>query len=422
MSKKQELLFLESEKFGSLYYHNVYSFYDEPLIFTALNEYEQLYFCYSLGCDQTHDRWIIVPTSQGKVNKLEQKDIPIVQMIQSSSKAKVILAKIDLESSELTEEILLAKNLPFKMPIESIFIRENINYDGKRKHSHRIRIAKKSSVAIISETLNQVSELFGEFCRNFLNKHNISVSFYPKDAVVGSFVYRVKTETNDKAVFENEGYQLLSGISSRDNLVSILSEKQVDLRIVKKLFDLIASNDIEIQFIDESSTKTILELNPQYISSVMPEIDDKLNLYLDSTMVPQADNLDRVKLYLELLLDSKSVTSENLGVDPRQVKYYRDACIILSLIHDYSALTPLGSRIATSNDENEWVRLIQRQFEESECGDFWMRKQNVDSLLQINEESAADFLIENCNGLSETTSRRRAQTFKSWVRRFKQLS
>lgn len=422
MSTRNDLLFLKSERCGSLFYHNVYSYYDEPLIFTAMNGYDQLYFCYSLGCDQTHDRWIIVPTSQEKINRLEQKDIPIIQMIQPSSSAKVLMVKVSLETSEIIEDFQIAKKLPYKMPANDIFIRENINYDGRRKHSHRIRIAKKSNKLIISETLNKVSEVFGEFCRNYLSKHDISVSFYPRDAVIGSFVYRVKTETKNEDEFKSKGYELLSKVSSQEDFLSSLNGQEVDLRIIRKLFDLIGTNDIEIQLIDEDTTQTILELAPSYVASVLPEIDDKLGSYLDSTMVPQADNLDRIKLYLNIIDNKRVVTSQGLGVDPRQVSYYRDACKLLSLIHDYSSLTPLGLKVATSQDESEWVKIIKRQFEESDCGHLWMSNQGVDTILNISEESAVDFLIENCNGLSESTSRRRAQTLKAWVKTFKQFA
>ncbi|HIF8869468.1 TPA: DUF6575 domain-containing protein [Vibrio cholerae] len=422
MSAKDDLLFLTSSRCGSLYYHNVYSYYDEPLIFTALNEYDQLFFCYSLGCDEQHDRWIIVPASQEKVNRLEQKDIPIVHMIKPSVSAKVLLTKIGLDTNEVSEEFVVAKKLPYKMPQDNVFIRENINYDGRRKHSHRIRIAKKSNKDIISETLNQVSEVFGEFCRHYLKKHEISVSFYPRDAVEGSFVYRVKTATKDEIDFRTKGYELLSKVSSHEDFLSSLEAQEIDLRIVRKLFDLIGSNDIEIQLIDEDSTQTILGLEPNYVEELLPDINDKLGSYLDSTMVPQADSLERIRLYLNIVDRNRVVTAKELGVEPRQVSYYRDACKLLSLIHDYSSLTPLGMKVAASQNDEEWVKIIQRQFEESDCGHIWMLKQDVSSILDIQENSAAEFLIENCNGLSDNTSRRRAQTLKSWVRKFKEFT
>lgn len=142
-------------------------------------------------------------------------------MIKPSVSAKVLLTKIGLDTNEVSEEFVVAKKLPYKMPQDNVFIRENINYDGRRKHSHRIRIAKKSNKDIISETLNQVSEVFGEFCRHYLKKHEISVSFYPRDAVEGSFVYRVKTATKDEIDFRTKGYELLSKVSSHEDFCRV---------------------------------------------------------------------------------------------------------------------------------------------------------------------------------------------------------
>ncbi|MBF4376092.1 hypothetical protein EAY46_24205, partial [Vibrio anguillarum] len=129
-----------------------------------------------------------------------------------------------------------------------------------------------------------------------------------------------------------------------EDFLSSLEAQEIDLRIVRKLFDLIGSNDIEIQLIDEDSTQTILGLESNYVEQLLPDINDKLGSYLDSTMVPQADNLDRIKLYLSIVDRNRVVTAKELGVDPRQVSYYRDACKLLSLVHDYSSLTPLGMK------------------------------------------------------------------------------
>lgn len=422
MTTKDELLFLKSDQCGTLYYHNVYSFYDEPLIFSALNEFDQLFFCYSLGCDETHDRWIIVPTSQDKINQLEQKDIPIIKMMRSNAQSKVIHINIDLNSSAASESMEFFRKLDYLMPSDDVFIRENINYDGKRNFSHRLSIDKLSGAEIASETLNQVSERFVEFCRSYLNKHDILVQFFPKDAVPGSFVYRLKASSGDEEQFRSTGYELLSNISSSEIFTQSLQEQEVDLRVVRKLFDLIGTKNIKVQLVDVASTQTILNLEPEYIENMIPVIDDMLDTYLDSSMVPQADNLERVKLYLNLVNESRIVTPEKLGIALRQVSYYRDACSHLSLINDYLFLTPLGSKVAASEDMLEWIPILQRQFEESDCGNKWMLNQKVDSILDIDEDSAGKFLIDNCNGLSDKTSLRRARTLTSWVKNFKEIA
>src|SRR5690606_27437167 len=126
----------------------------------------------------------------------------ITGMIKQAGKIRILLLEIDLNDFSIKESLINSKGLNFKMPNDNIFIHENINYDGRRKHTHRIRIAKTSSSEIMSEVLNKVSEVFGEFCRHYLRKHDISVSLFPQDAVEGSFVYRVKTKAKDDYLFK----------------------------------------------------------------------------------------------------------------------------------------------------------------------------------------------------------------------------
>jgi hypothetical protein len=421
MTTKADLLFLTSDKYGPLYYHNVYSFYEEPITFSALNEFGQLYFCYSLGLDDNyeHDQWLIVPISEQKINKLEQKDIPIVKAIQQSSNSNVLFTKINLESNKIIEVFQSSRNPCYLLPDASIFINENINYDGTRKYTHRIRIAKENSKDIVSALLDKASIAFSAFCKNYLSKFDISNNFYPHDAVEGSFVYRVKADSKEE--LQSKGHSILSSISNKKEFLASLDAREIDLRIVVKLFNILLANKLQIQLIDEDSTNAVVTLTPNYVSELLHEVDLRLGSYLDSSMVPQADNLDRLKLYLQLTSENGFVTPESLKVDKRQVDYYRDACKILSLTHSYSTLTPLGIKALNAENERDYVKIIQRQFEETECGSIWMLKYEVDSLVNIKEETAADFLINNCNGLSESTSRRRAQTLKSWVKKFKKF-
>ena len=422
MTTKSKLLFLVSDKFGPLYYHNVYAFYDEPITFTALNEFGQLYFCYSLGLDDSnkYDQWLIVPISEERANKLEQKDIPILKAIQQTKESKVLFVKIDIESNECIESMENTKNTSYILPTSEVYICENINYDGKRKHTHRIRIAKENNTPIVSGVLDNASTYFGNFCKTYLRKFDISTNFFPQDAIRGSFVYRVKAESVSELY--SKGHSILNNIADKQEFLLALDNREIDLRVVRKLFDLLLSNKLVIQLIDENSTETILELSSDYVKELLKEVDNRLSDYLDSSMVPQADNLDRIKSYLYIYNTEGFVTAKALGVEERQVGYYRGACLNLSLIHNYAKLTPLGMKALIAKDEQEYIQIIQRQFEETECGNIWMLKEGVTSIVDINEGSATKFLIENCNGLSPKTSARRAQTLKAWVRKFKEFT
>lgn len=420
MTKQADLLFMSCAAFGDLYYHNVYSFYGEPVIFTAQNSFSQLFFCYSLGCDGELERWLITPLSAERAIQLEQKDIPIIKAISASKQDYVLLISINIDNGEQSESWKKFSDLDFLMPESDVFISENVNWDGKRKHTHKIRISKEGESDIFASYIGNLTGAFTDFFRNFLDSHDIKSNFFPKDAVPGSFVFRVKTDNVEQ--LRSEGYQLLEKFSNRKDFIGLLEQRKIDLRLLRRLFDIQLERKLNIELIDEESTESVFSLNLSQINEYLSEVDIRLSSYLNSTMVPQADSFESIRSYLQLLHDNGVVTESSFGKTERQVSYYRDACRLLSLIHDYNTLTPVGIKAINAEDEETFVQIIRTQFENTDCCSIWMVKQQVDSVIEIDENSAADFLIENCSGLSENTARRRSQTLVAWIKKFKEFA
>lgn len=421
MTTKNELLFLKSERFGKLNYHNVYNFYDEPLFFTALNEFQQPFLCYSLGFIEDKDTWLIKPISSGDVLKLEQKQLSIYGALVSSASSKIVVTERCFETlNSVNENFKVASKLPYEMPIETRYIRESVNWDGKREYSHKVRFSRRNNLPITEEVLGKASQAFGSFIKNFLKQFDVRPKFLPIDAVPGSFIYRVKAEGADD--LQTKGYAAISQLSQIGSFKDVLDTKDIDLRTLRRLLDILAYEGVQVDFIDATSMENILSLNEDIAENYITEVDDRLGSYLDSTMVPQANDLNKLRKYLQLIEDYGHVTPANLGVDKRNVAYYRDACSELSLTHSYSKLTPIGTKALTAQTENEFMLIIQRQFEETECGSIWMHNQNVTSMLDIDEKSASEFLINSCKGLNEGTSKRRASTLKTWVKKFKEAN
>ena len=106
MSEKN--LFIEN-RFGRLSYHNVYSVYDIPLIFSAKNEYGQDYFCYFLGYESTNntEKWLIIPTSESIINKLEQKDISIRKILMPNENSLGILTLVYCQTLNVSSENII---------------------------------------------------------------------------------------------------------------------------------------------------------------------------------------------------------------------------------------------------------------------------------------------------------------------------
>lgn len=423
MTKKSELIFKKTPRFGTLYYHNAYHIYMEPLIFSAYNEYEQLFFCYSLGMDDNNnfDRWIITPISEMLLNSIEQKNRPIIDAIVQKSKDTIYVIEENINTNQIEEKEIKFSKCPYLMPKNNIFIYENINLDGTRKHSHKIRLSNQTGTKILSEKLSQVSELFVSFCKNYLRSFQIPLSMYSEDAVQGSFIFRVKV--NDaELVNEKGGFVKLSEVSDETKFFEYLDNRDIDQRKLKELLDTVIENKLTIEFIDEGTTNAVFTITSEYANKIIGNVNDKLFSYLDSTMVPQADRLDSILEYLRILDQNGFVDEISFGKDIRQVSYYRDACRLLSLVHSYGALTPVGLKVIASDNFDDFLKLIERQFENTECCSIWMAQQSVSSVRDLDEHTAEKFLIDNCKNLSENTSKRRAKTLKSWVRSFKTLN
>lgn len=428
MSEKN--LFIEN-RFGRLSYHNVYSVYDIPLIFSAKNEYGQNYFCYFLGYESTNntEKWLIIPTSESIINKLEQKDISIRKILMPNENSLGILTLVDCETLDvISEDKIKIKTIEDSLPENDIFISENINYDESRDYTHRIRIAVKEKANQTVMVINNISELFSDLLRSSIRAiSDITTEFILRDAVKGSYVQRVQTKLSSKNVEKDKLYQLfnesLLKLSNKDDVLELLDNNTIDLKLARELIDKLYHYKANIQVIDENTTEIVLNLKYNLANQLLPVLDKKLENYLDSSMVPQANSLDLVKMYVDALKKNSVVTTDDLNglTTSRQVLYYKDACRILNLVKD-GYLTPQGLRVAELNTRSEWLAIIKTEFENSYCGYLWMKSQNVSSITDITDEkSAIQFLKERATGLSENTSERRAKTLINWLREFKRL-
>lgn len=405
--------------FGSLKINNVYAYYDEPTIFCAKNEFGQLYFCYWIKDDQEAEYWIINPVSVELVTKLEQKKLPLSKLIKPSGYEHIFMFRFPFDEGSLKKiDVPTHKKLPFTLPDSSVYIADNINIDGSRKHTHRVRISKENSHEFLPDKLAALFQAFSNYYNALRKSQNVSSSLATIDATSGSFNFRVKA--SNLSDLQEKVYPTFRNASSLHGLQEIIATGQVDLVGMRKLFGLLKDNDTDIELIEESSTEIILKLRAEDVENLLPELDEKLTTYLDSTMVPQADHLDSIKHYIELIHQNGYVTADTFVKTPRQVSYYRDAVIILGLMHDYGKLTPIGLR-ALELERNDFVSLLQKQFEETECGFIWMNVSGVTSATDLDGNEAGDFLTEHCRGLSENTAQRRGATLKRWIEEFKEL-
>lgn len=70
-------LFADIPYYGSLFFHHTYLFFDEPLVFSCINETFQMFFVLAIPNEDNKEKWLLAPISQGRLMRLEKNAIEI---------------------------------------------------------------------------------------------------------------------------------------------------------------------------------------------------------------------------------------------------------------------------------------------------------------------------------------------------------
>jgi hypothetical protein len=133
---------------------------------------------------------------------------------------------------------------------------------------------------------------------------------------------------------------------------------------------------------------------------------------IPSEDVPQADDLERILRFVEIVSSGRYPTPETLEVVERQVNYYRRATELLGYVRD-RVLTPSGRLLVRLTGADRWMDVLEH-VTTSNVGSAWIDWSGETSFVDIDPASARAFLTETAIGLSDATIRRRALTLSTW--------
>jgi hypothetical protein len=169
-----------------------------------------------------------------------------------------------------------------------------------------------------------------------------------------------------------------------------------------------------------SSGGVLTTIDSKKIQDSSESINDFNQRMVSSLLVPQANDLGRVILFVKSLAQGEYFNASSEEITPRQILYYKSAARLLGLVKsNYSILTPIGNKLAMAATVAEQYQIVAERFETSDCGWAWLKYCEVDSVYDLDSSTAAQFLINMTFGLSENTAVRRATTLKQWVDTFK---
>ena len=297
---------------------------------------------------------------------------------------------------------------------------------------------ENKSWSIVASAIDKLERLFQEVADVTFQSITTLPSFTPAQAIPGSWTILLQMSLNSNQ--SNLLARAISSLSSADNgenesnlsITDIENEEDAsNLSIVDSWRDCVARLKGDNLRVDLAVSTDMSELNiirsistedfPNEEESIQP------NIRVLSHDVPQANILERVIDFASLLIQYPSspltVRQKFLEVHEityRSFSYYRRSAEILGLADEREQPTTACYMLNRSLTQEKKIRFLAYQFISSKVGSAWFKWQNANDLLEIQPDTATDFLLAVCPSLSEITVQRRAQTLKSWVRIFQQ--
>ncbi|NET73626.1 MAG: hypothetical protein F6K62_22600 [Sphaerospermopsis sp. SIO1G2] len=277
--------------------------------------------------------------------------------------------------------------------------------------------------SILANAVDKLERLFQEIADVTFEKIIKLPTFTPAQSTTGSWTIILHINISDKQ--SNLLAKTIQSLSSEED-----AKNEINSSIINSWQDCVAKlkeNELRVKLAVSSKNPELYFVNSistEDIPKVEESVQQKIRVL--SRDIPQADNLERVIDFASLLIQYPSSLSkvqqsfiEIEGITERQYFYYRRAVEILSLANERQE--PTASCYILHRLQNEAKkRFLAYQFISSNIGVAWFNWQNANDLLEIQPESATQFLLEVCPKLSETTVKRRAITLKSWLKIFLQ--
>lgn len=419
-------VFTRSPALGTLCMLNVYEFYEQPRLFSLENEVGSYFVAYWLEETDLHEGWLIIPISRLRLNRLENRDIDILDLLTKQEQNHCF--KLDISFEDFTEKWNSFSKTDwdkFILPRKGLFISEVTPASLRASNesemviaTHEVRLAKTVDGA--SPRLDQVTRLFDNFSalyRSFLDTINIKGGgIEPISARPGSFILSFSAAHIES--FNKVFIELVQRMHERKEIHSFMHKNEIDIRAFCALLNSIIQESSHFELKDNATQETVIRIRKVDAAFYLPQLIKIASQYLTSYQVPQANDIDKILLLVKLSWEGNEITPLSIKTEQRHVAYYKHAARLLGLFEANGSMTALGQQVAEANSERK-LSILAKCFEASYCGWAWILWSGAENLEGVNPDTASDFLKENCPSLSQNTALRRSSTLKTWCEEFK---
>ncbi|CAI1971458.1 DUF6575 domain-containing protein [Serratia marcescens] len=421
-------LFLSDTQFGSLFFKNIYEFFEEPRFFSVSNEVGGLFVVYWIGDDDDYDKWFIIPISKGRLEHLERKRIDIHAVLSYQEQRSYYQVNIPYDDSEEPEYMARESQdiaATIKLPKPGLFISgvTPVLDTGKlgaevQFSTHEIHIersAKNSQVPLMLNGVSKVFEKFNDLYNSILEAVGEKDAMTPISGRPGSFALSFQAEKLEH--FE----PLLKGLNDlilyKRDIIPYIKKNNIDVQMIEALFQSVIETSTTMELKSNSTGELIFSLSKPNALIYINGLAKLASEFVGGYQVPQANIIEQVFKIVELKHRDKYLNLESTGLDERHIFYYIHAAKILGFLNANGSIAALGQQLAESSVESK-LKIAARSFEASHCGWAWIMWSNAKNLKGVKAETAEEFLMEKCLSLSTTTIKRRASTLRQWCDAF----
>ncbi|EKO3565172.1 hypothetical protein P0E95_001511 [Vibrio metschnikovii] len=409
---------------GRLKFFEIYDEFFGPKFFSVKDELGQLYLVYWSGDyeDGKSTKWLYMPVSPKILDELLREEYSFHKIFSESKRLMVVSTFASSENKTTTIEALDENNrntinLP---PVDfSIDLEEIQSLDPESQWDFNLRIAKsadKSSPR--SNVVTRVMDTFNGLVESLMKADTHKRPFVrPISAAYGSFDMKLGTSDHEKASVAIE--QLASLLEDADSVEAKLDNLNVDPYRLKDLLDIVYLNKLELTLKPKTSellTKTI-KINSSGLSSILKKLEETTITIIDSTKVPQANDLDRVIDLVAHRVNGGELKHEYInGINSaRHVAYNTHAARCLGLLNKGNTVTTAGRVLVQKSSKVAQYQYLADRVESSDFGWAWMKWAKVNNISELDPKSADSFIRECVKGLKRTSINRRASSLTSWI-------
>ncbi len=418
---------------GQLQLLETYDYYDGPRLFSARNAVGTTFFVLWADVTAEEDVWFYAPVSAERLSDLREgvlsirdafiraEDHIVYRVLQSKATGSARVEPI--ATSQIPVDCLPPEGDSIAIPsIAPLAVRAS---DGgeveattwtRHRALQRIRISRTQGH--LPPPLSTVTTILDSWVRLFeaaVRHQGSAAELLPICAVPGSFV--VDMAISDPAA-ANAAFRNLIELFRRKlpggALEKLIAEGKIPPASYRDLLDAVSSGEVEVRVsMTEKDDEAEIVLGPARSRALRLPASKTARVRLESAQIPQADEVTRVFRVLELASKGREITAEQLEVVPRQVAYYKHAGRVLGYLDEANEPTPAGTQLVRLTPDQRLISAAMH-YEGTDCGGSWVTWSKVNSLAQVDPDSAEDFLV-NVSDLSESTAFRRAKTLRSWL-------